>query len=166
MLSDGAEWIRSLCQGRPLPVLLILDLYHVKHKLWELAAALYGEGTAAARAWAHEQGERIEQGQVGSVLAELTARARTHPKAREQVARVQTYLPRNQDRMDYPSYRAQGLRVGSGAIESTNYHVTGARLKLQGMRWSAVGAAQMARLRADLFNGVWQERSRQMLLAA
>ena len=57
---------------------------------------------------------------------------------------MQTYLRRNQDRMDYPSYRAQGLRVGSGAIESTNYHVTGARLKLQGMRWSVAGATQMA----------------------
>jgi hypothetical protein len=74
-------------------------------------------------------------------------------------------LQRNQDRMDYPHYRAQGLRVGSGAIESTNCHVAGARLKLQGMRWSEMGAAQMARLRADLFNGVWQERSRQILLA-
>lgn len=166
VLSDGAEWIRSLCQWLPLPVLLILDLYHVKHKLWETAATLYGEGTAAARAWAHEQGARIEAGEVGAVLAELVALAAQYPKAREQLASVQTYLRRNQDRMDYPSYRAQGLRVGSGAIESTNYHVTGARLKLQGMRWSVTGAAQMARLRADLFNGVWQERSRQILLAS
>jgi hypothetical protein len=166
VLSDGAEWIRSLCHWLPVPVLLILDLYHVKHKLWELAATLYGESTAAARAWAQEQGERIEQGQAALVLAALAALSETHPKARDQLASVQTYLRRNQDRMDYPSYRAQGLRVGSGAIESTNYHVTGARLKLQGMRWSVVGAAQMARLRADLFNGVWQERSRQILLAS
>jgi hypothetical protein len=133
VLSDGAEWIRSLCHWLPLPVLLILDLYHVKHKLWELAATLYGEGTAAARAWAQEQGAGIEQGQIGTVLTALTALQDTHPKAREQLASVQTYLRRNQDRMDYPSYRAQGLRVGSGAIESTNYHVTGARLKLQGV---------------------------------
>ena len=103
---------------------------------------------------------------MATVLTELGALQERHPKAREQLARVQTYLRRNQDRMDYPQYRAQGLRVGSGAIESTNYHVTGARLKLQGMRWSVVGAAQMARLRADLFNGVWQARSRQILLAS
>ena len=165
VLSDGAEWIRSLCRWLPVPVLLILDLYHVKHKLWEVAAALYGEGTAAAQAWARHQGERIEEGLVGVVLTEVEALRVSHPKAREQLASVATYLRRNQDRMDYPTYRAQGLRVGSGAIESTNYHVTGARLKLQGMRWSETGAAHMARLRADLFNGVWQERSRQILLA-
>jgi hypothetical protein len=61
--------------------------------------------------------------------------------------------------MDYPRYRAMGLRVGSGAVESANSHVTGARLKLPGMRWSEEGAAQMARLRADLFNGVVCGRS-------
>ena len=166
VLSDGAEWIRSLCQWLPVPVLLMLDLYHVKHKLWETAALLYGEGTAAAQAWARAQGERIEQGQVGQVRTEVETLTASHPKARAQLASLATYLRRNQDRMDYPQYRAQGLRVGSAAIESTNYHVTGARLKLQGMRWSETGAAQMARLRADLFNGVWQARSRQILLAA
>ena len=87
-------------------------------------------------------------------------------------------------------YRARGLRVSSGTVESANFHVTGARLKLQGMRWSADGAAQMAALRADLFtarglassavlvvltvlakartawvNGVWERRTRQGLAA-
>jgi hypothetical protein len=77
-----------------------------------------------------------------------------------------TYLPPNLDRMDYPRYRAQGLRIGSGTVESANYHVTGARLKLPGMRWSEQGAAAMARLRTDLFNGLWQTRTRQLLKAA
>ncbi len=58
-----------------------------------------------------------------------------------------------------------GLRVGSGAIESTNYHVTGARLKQQGMRWTELGAADMAMLRADLFNDNWRTRTREMLAA-
>jgi hypothetical protein len=34
------------------------------------------------------------------------------------------------------------------------------------MRWSEDGAAQMASLRADLFNGVWRERSQQILKVA
>jgi len=166
VLSDGAEWIRSLSRWLPVKVLLILDLYHVKHKLWEMAGALYGEGTAAAKAWAEEQCQRIEQGKAKEVIESLEFLKGSHHKAREQLESLQTYLRNNQDRMDYPHYRALGLRVGSGAIESTNYHVTGARLKLPGMRWSEDGAAQMARLRADLFNGVWQERSRQILKAA
>jgi hypothetical protein len=67
--------------------------------------------------------------------------------------------------MDYPAYRARGLRVGSGAVESANFHVTGTRLKLQGMRWSREGARQMAALRADLFNRKHEARTRQILAA-
>ena len=29
VLSDGSEWIRSVCRWLPIPVLLILDLFHV-----------------------------------------------------------------------------------------------------------------------------------------
>jgi len=84
---------------------------------------------------------------------------------REKVEELITYFENNRNRMDYPSYRARGLRVTSGTVESANYHVTGARLKLQGMRWSQEGTAQMALLRADLFNGVWQRRTRELLAA-
>ena len=166
VLSDGAAWIRSLCAWLPVKVFLILDLYHVKHKVWEMAATLFGEGTQDARQWAEMQCQRIEDGQAQGVIQALEFLKQSHCKAREQIESLQTYLRNNLDRMDYPTYRAQGLRVGSGAIESTNYHVTGARLKLPGMRWSEGGAAQMASLRADLFNGVWRERSQQILKAA
>jgi hypothetical protein len=166
VLSDGAAWIRSLCAWLPVKVFLILDLYHVKHKVWEMGARLFGEGTPEARQWAETQCQRIEDGQAQDVIQAVEFLKQSHCKAREQIEDLQTYLRNNLDRMDYPTYRAQGLRVGSGAIESTNYHVTGARLKLPGMRWSEDGAAQMAGLRADLFNGVWRERSQQILKAA
>jgi hypothetical protein len=166
VLSDGAEWIRDLCQWLALPVLLILDLYHVKHRIWEVAAAVFGDGTAQAQQWAQHQCQRIEDGHAGEVIQSLPLLRRTHRKARDQIESLEVYLTNNLDRMNYPRYRAAGLRVGSGAIESTNYHVTGARLKLPGMRWSETGAAEMACLRTDLFNGCWQQRSRQLLKAA
>jgi hypothetical protein len=65
--------------------------------------------------------------------------------------------------MDYPTYRANGWRISSGGVESANYHVTGARLKMQGMRWSPNGAAEMTRLRADLANDRWRQRTREVL---
>jgi len=33
------------------------------------------------------------------------------------------------------------------------------------MRWSELGAADMAMLRTDLMNGKWRERTREMLAA-
>ncbi len=163
VLSDGAEWIRSLCEWLPVDVLLILDLFHVKKRIWEMARVLYPDDAKKEKRWRKTQLERIEDGHAKKVIESLRFYKPESEKVKEKIEELKGYLENNLDRMNYPEYRARGLRVGSGVIESTNYHVTGARLKLQGMRWSEEGAAEMARLRADLFNGVWEERSRQIL---
>ena len=165
VLSDGAEWIRLLARRLPIPVVLILDLFHVKHRIWEVANQLYGEHSGKAGNWARKQGDRIEQGKARAVIESLRFLSPASQAQREAVDKLVGYLRENLDRMDYPAYRAQGLRVGSGAVESANFHVTGARLKLQGMRWSLAGAANMAMLRADLFNGRWAQSTRRLLAA-
>lgn len=165
VLSDGAQWVRTLSQWLPIPTLLILDLFHVKHRIWEVANALYGERTPEAAQWARIQCDRVERGRAAEVIETLRFTRPRRKKVKELVDRLRGYLTDNLDRMDYPSYRARGLRVGSGAVESANFHVTGSRLKLQGMRWSAEGAGHMAALRADLFNGRWEARTR-LLIAA
>lgn len=163
VLSDGAEWIRSLCAWLPVKVLLILDLFHVKHRIWEVANTLYGEKTPQARRWAESGCTRVEEGRAVDVIRALRFLRPSRAEAKAKVAELEHYLSSNLDRMDYPTYRAQGLRIGSGAVESANYHVTGTRLKLQGMRWSPAGAREMAVLRADLFNGAWESRTREIL---
>lgn len=165
ILSDGAEWIRSLARWLPIDSLLILDLFHAKHRIWEVAHSLYGEGSAQAKQWAHTQCERVEQGEAKQVIHALRFLRPGRAETSKLVAELGTYLTNNLDRMDYPAYRARGLRVSSGAVESANYHVTGTRLKLQGMRWSEEGAGHMALLRADLFNGRWEARTKQLLAA-
>jgi hypothetical protein len=165
IISDGAEWIRSLGKWLPIPALLILDLFHVKHRIWEVAHSVYGEHSPKARQWAEVQAERIEEGHPKKVLHALRFLKAERRETRELIDKLRGYLQDNLDRMDYPEYRRRGLRVSSSAVESANYHVTGARLKLQGMRWSAQGAGQMALLRADLFNERWRQRTRQLLAA-
>lgn len=165
VLSDGAEWIRSLCKWLPIPVMLILDLFHVKKRIWEVANALYGERTPEATEWGRIQCDRVERGRAADVIQTLRFTRSRRAKVKELVDKLRGYLTDNLDRTDYPTYRARGLRVGSGAVESANFHVTGNRLKLQGMRWSAEGAGHMAALRADLFNGRWETRTRELMVA-
>jgi hypothetical protein len=165
ILSDGADWVRSLARWLPIPTFLILDLFHVKHRLWEVANSLYGEKTPKARAWAETQCQRIEEGGAQQVITALRFLKPGRRETRVLVEQLAQFLTNNLDRMDYPSYRARGLRVSSGTVESANYHVTGTRLKLQGMRWSAAGAGEMAALRADLFNGRWEKRTKELLAA-
>ncbi len=165
LLSDGAEWIRQLGAWLPCEVLLILDLFHAKHRIWETSRALWGERGQQTTRWANRQCERIEEGRVEEVLATLE-RLEQKGAVPQKVEELHTYFTNNRDRMDYPAYRALGYRVTTAGVESANYHVTGARLKQQGMRWSRTGASEMALLRADLFNNYWRERTRAMLRQA
>jgi hypothetical protein len=165
VLSDGSDWIRSLAGWLPVKAFLILDLYHVKHRIFEVAHAVFGEHSPEARKWADVQGDRIEAGNARHVIEALSFLKPRGKQTRKLVDDLSGYLTNNLDRMKYPEYRAQGLRISSAAVESANFHVSGTRLKLQGMRWSADGAAQMAVLRTDLFNGRWEERTRRLLAA-
>jgi hypothetical protein len=163
ILSDGADWIRSLAEWLPVEVFLILDLYHVKKRIREVANLCFGAKTPEAASWANTQCHRIEQGQARHVIETLRFLKPHGKEATDKVEDLAGYLSNNLDRMDYPTYRKMGLRVGSGAVESANFHVTGNRLKLQGMRWSEDGARIMALLRADLFNGNWESTTQELI---
>jgi hypothetical protein len=59
--------------------------------------------------------------------------------------------------MDYASYRARGLQIGSGSAESACKQLVSARLKQAGMIWDAGGAAAVATVRAWLLSERWEE---------
>jgi hypothetical protein len=168
VLGDGAGWIASLVQWLPCrqKVLHILDFYHAAHRVWEVARAIHGDGTDLCRKRARMWCEVVEQGHVRYLVDELRNWRDPRPAVQEEIDELAGYFANNQARMDYPAYRARGLRITSGKVESANYHVTGARLKCQGMRWDERGAAHMALLRADLFNERWAARTRHVLAAA
>ena len=68
--------------------------------------------------------------------------------ARSSVTGKINYFSTNQERMDYPQYRAVGLPIGSGVVESACKNVVGARMKQSGMMWTLEGARDMLQLRA------------------
>jgi hypothetical protein len=130
-----------------------------------VANLCFGASTKEAASWAKTQCHRIEQGAATQVIEALRFLNPRGKEATDKVEDLNGYLSNNRDRMDYPTYRKMGLRVGSGAVESANFHVTGNRLKLQGMRWSEDGARIMALLRADLFNGYWESTTKELIAA-
>ena len=66
-----------------------------------------------------------------------------------------TYISNNRDNIDYPTYKAKGYFVGSGAIESGNKIVLQNRLKLPRMRWNVPTAQCMLSLKAKLESNQW-----------
>jgi len=74
-------------------------------------------------------------------------------------------LKNNHERIDYPRYRALGLKVGSGQVESACKTLVGQRCKQAGMRnWTRPGAEGVLRLSAALqtgqFDRLWEAPSK------
>ena len=71
-------------------------------------------------------------------------------------------LERHQPHMQYVTFRAQGLFVGSGVIEAGCKTLIGKRLKQSGMKWSLKGANSIIALRcmiqSDRLEDYWESR--------
>ena len=63
------------------------------------------------------------------------------------------YFTNNQERMDYPLYRAAGWPIGSGLVEGQCKFVVGRRFKGNGMRWRPHDNRCVLRTRLALLNG-------------
>jgi hypothetical protein len=99
-LSDGAEWIRNLAQSLPIKVHLILDLFHVKHRIWEVARLLCGEHSPLTTRWAGVQCDRVEAGQARRVIRTLHQLTTASGQAKKAASDLAGYLENNLDRMD------------------------------------------------------------------
>ena len=59
--------------------------------------------------------------------------------------------------MKYKTYKARGLLIGSGPIESAHRTVIQKRLKQSGQRWTHQGAQYVANLRVANMNDNWNQ---------
>jgi len=154
VLGDGAEWIWNLAAEHCPTATQIVDWYHASERVWALGRAWYGEGTAKTRAWVDRQLGRLAKGEARERVRGWRKRRceGAAAKARDEQA---TYFTNQASRMAYDRYRARGLDIGSGMVESACKLVIGAREKGPGMRWSGAGANAIAQLRVLLFNDQW-----------
>jgi hypothetical protein len=152
VIGDGAHWIWRLAEEHFPDATQILDWYHASQYVWQAARAIYGETSEMGKQWAQHRLDQLWDGQVDPLLSCLKEHDR-HRAVQETIA----YFTHNRQRMDYPHYRALGLQIGSGTIESGCKHVIAHRLKQAGMRWSEEGAQAVAKLRARLKSNRWDE---------
>jgi hypothetical protein len=153
VLGDGAHWIWNIATTHFPRATQILDWYHASEYVWHAASAIWGEAGAQRAPWAACQLDALWDGKVAEVLTELAQ----WQACGEAVAAAVSYYTTHQERMDYPSYRARGLQIGSGSVESACKQLVSARLKQAGMIWDASGAEAVATVRAWLKSERWEE---------
>jgi hypothetical protein len=157
---DGAEWCQRFLDVHRPDAVRILDFPHAAQRLSALAEVVWGSGEAG-RAWAAVQRTELRDGAATTVLAAIHTLPLPTGSDPGTPARVQAevlgYLEPRVAQMRYAAFRAQGLPIGSGIVESANKLVVEARLKGAGRRWAARQVNPLVALRGALCSDRWDE---------
>jgi hypothetical protein len=156
-LSDGGRglWtvLQRLFQG--VGAVAILDFYHAAQNLYKGASAWLDGRTRACQQWFAALRHRLRHGPEQHVLAELAAlvEAPSLPEsARQTLTHVYTYRKTHEAHIRYDPFKAAGLPIGSGLVESACKWLIQQRFKGVGKRWSEVGFNHLLHLRVAWVN--------------
>ena len=166
VLGDGARWLWRLVEEHFPGAVQIVDLWHAQEHIWEVAHAVFGRTTPEGVAWAKQGCTWLVQGQVEALVQAIAALPPVAPppgQSKSVPEQAIGYFTTNAERMRYPTFRAQGMQIGSGIAEAACKTVVSTRAKRAGMRWTPEGLDALLPLRTAVLNGsfdvFWHGRS-------
>jgi len=158
VLGDGAEWIWNLAAEFFPGAVEIVDLFHARQHLWDLARRLHPNDDKGQKRWMRiHQRRLLDKGKIERLVAAIRSIQPVNAEVAEKLRTEADYFERNAERMRYPAFRRQHLFVGSGVIEAGCKAVIGSRLKQSGMFWTVRGANAILALRCCHLNGRFED---------
>jgi hypothetical protein len=162
VIADGALWIWNLADQHFPGAIQIVDLYHARQHICDLAVSLFSNDVRSRKRWIARCLSLLDKGQTEALVKLLRQIQSEDVELARTVNNEAEYFDRNKQRMRYPVFRDQGLFVGSGVIEAACKTVIGRRLKQSGMFWTVRGANAIIALRCSLlsrrFEDYWESR--------
>jgi hypothetical protein len=162
VIGDAASWIWAIARTHFPGAIEILDLYHAREHLWNLAARLFPSDEVGRRRWVKRLQNKLDNGKITGLVTELRSIRTDNIALRKAIQTEADYYEKNADRMRYPDFKRQNLFVGSGVIEAGCKTVIGSRLKRSGMFWTIRGANAILALRCSIlnrdFDDYWENR--------
>lgn len=156
IVGDGAKWIWNWADDNYPGAVQILDFFHAKEKLVLFARAQW-PNELQAKQWVDTQLERLREDGVEVVIMAVRGVRAANSEAKDRKAKLIDYYVEHAERMQYKTYREQGLLIGSGPIEAAHRSVIQQRLKLSGQKWTVAGANAMANLRCYRNSEAWDQ---------
>ncbi len=153
VLGDGARWIWNLTDEHFPDAVQIVDRFHAKQHLSDVAKSIYGAGTDLAKQWACERHDELDVGDTDAILNAL----RLHSPKDDEARKCVDYVVRNRERMRYPEFRAAGLCTSTGVVEAGCKVAIGTRCKRAGMHWTVAGVDAIIALRCCKLSGRFEE---------
>ena len=148
ILGDGAAWIWNIASSKFPEATQIVDLFHAREHLHDLARLLEFMLCDRKDEWLAARLEDLDYGDIDGICDA----ARAYPLEgvkKDELDTALGYFENNAPRMRYNWFRSRGLFVGSGVVEAGCKAVIGQRLKLSGMHWTVAGADAITTLRCQ-----------------
>ncbi|MBL8293628.1 MAG: transposase [Bryobacterales bacterium] len=96
VLGDRAEWIWNLAQQHFPGALQIVDLYHARPHLWEIARLLPPTDTKRRNVWIGLHPKRwLDKGKIDKLVASLRAISSPNPELTKKIRNVADYFGNN-----------------------------------------------------------------------
>jgi hypothetical protein len=158
VIGDGAEWIWKIADDHFPGAIQIVDIFHARQHVWDVARKLCPGQEAEQKRWmSFHQEELLDEGKIEDLVTALRAIDSLKPELLEKIRTEADYFDNNKERMRYPSFRAQHLFIGSGVIEAGCKTIIGSRCKQSGMFWTVRGANAILALSCCHFNGRFED---------
>jgi len=154
ILGDGAAWIWKLADTHFPQAVQIVDWFHACGYIAPVAKVAFSHQHQQTP-WIEQVKAALWQGDLEAVIAACSQHI--DPQRPDDPAqKALTYFTNNRQRMDYPTYRANGYQIGSGTIESGIKQIAEKRMKVSGARWNEDSARLVAKARAAFLSGQWE----------
>jgi len=154
VLGDGAPWIWTIDDEHFPGALQIVDLYHARQHVAELAKLVLG---SEWKPWAEARYRQLDEGKIESLLGALLRLKTPQPAVQAAIHKEIHYFQTNAERMRYGELRKRGLFVGSGVVEAGCKTIVGKPLKQSGMHWTLRGANAISALRCLDLSNLWED---------
>jgi len=155
IIGDGAAWIWGIATARFPEATQIVDLYHAREHVHDLARLLEFMLLDRKDEWLAARLEDLDYGYIDGIVAAARKFPLTGVKKNE-LDTALGYFQNNAPRMRYHWFRQCGLFVGSGVVEASCKTVIGQRLKQAGMHWTVSGADSIIALRCQEASSTWE----------
>jgi len=150
-LSDGAIWLERLRLKLFPNSIGIVDLFHAREHLHKLVDSLCFYKKHKKTAFYEECSRLLDFGDIDSLVSLVSQKATESNK--DDIDKQLGYFSGNKEKMQYGLFRAAGLFIGSGVVESACKTIVENRLNGSGMRWTKKNAANVIALRCAIYSG-------------
>ena len=155
ILGDGAAWIWGIATAKFPEATQIVDLFHAREHLHDLARKLEFMLLDHRDEWLAARLEDLDYGYIDGIVAATRKYPLTGVK-KDEIDTALGYFENNAPRMRYHWFRQCGLFVGSGVVEASCKKTIGQRLKQAGMHWTVNGADAIIALRCREASSTWE----------